>query len=101
MGSGPRVDNRLYIRLPVKIVDQHQILELHPKISIVHLPRQKSRRWCTIEFNSKQDLEEVRDALKKLKINKKRIVVKPFRIPDKNTKTKTKYESEELERLLA
>ncbi|CAG9770333.1 unnamed protein product [Ceutorhynchus assimilis] len=80
MGTEAKDRNTLYLRLPIKITDQHQILELHPKISVVHLPRQKSRRWCTLDFATKADLEEVREALKKVKINGKSIVLKPLKL---------------------
>ncbi|KAH1000291.1 hypothetical protein HUJ04_000209 [Dendroctonus ponderosae] len=89
--------NRLYLRFPVKIADQHQILSLHPKIALVRLPRQvsrglrppeqrlmygwlqKSRRWCIIECASQTDLEEVRGCLKRLKVDGKSLKVKSCR----------------------
>ncbi|KAH1003176.1 hypothetical protein HUJ05_011116 [Dendroctonus ponderosae] len=78
MGAERQSANRLYLRFPVKIADEHQILSLHPKIALVRLPRQKSRRWCIIECASQTDLEEVRGCLKRLKVDGKSLKMRQF-----------------------
>lgn len=70
---------KLYIRLPVKIRDEVVIRDLHPNIIQVHLPRQKSRRWCVVDFENKEKLKKAIEDLKKLKINNKKIKVKAYK----------------------
>jgi len=100
MGTGAKKRNTLYLRLPVKIVDQNQILQLHPKISVVHLPRQKSRRWCTVDFTDKSELEEVRRALKNIQIEGKSIKVKPLKYRQQKNKQIVNKSSKDLKELL-
>ncbi|CAH2008132.1 unnamed protein product [Acanthoscelides obtectus] len=65
--------------LPVKIEDEFVVRDLHPDIVQVKLPRQKSRRWCIVLFDSKEKCQAACACLKKKKINKKKIIVKPFK----------------------
>ncbi|KAJ8928910.1 hypothetical protein NQ314_018481 [Rhamnusium bicolor] len=77
---------KLYILLPVRIKDEFEIRELHPNIIEVHLPRQKSRRWCIIVFENKEKLQEALADLKKVRINNKSIKIRPYKRGDKNSK---------------
>lgn len=99
---------KLYIRYPIKIEDEFAIRSLHPNIIAVHLPRQvrftyfklvlyssnhftfqqKSRRWCVVDFENKEKLEEARTALKKIKVEDKKIKFRPYqRVGVKNIKS--------------
>ncbi|KAG5891114.1 hypothetical protein JTB14_028500 [Gonioctena quinquepunctata] len=78
MGIEAKNENKLYIRLPIKIKDEFVVRDLHPNILQVHLPRQKSRRWCLIEFESREKLQETVEALKKVKINNKSIKISKY-----------------------
>lgn len=79
MGVGDNESLKVYVRLPTKITEELQIKDLHPDIRIVQLPRQKSTRWCFIVFQDEEVLDRVVAFLKQLKIDGKRIVVKPFK----------------------
>ncbi|XP_059471105.1 uncharacterized protein LOC132194061 isoform X2 [Neocloeon triangulifer] len=61
----PKVDPdwRLYLRFPHKIPEYTIIKEMHPLITNVSLPRQKSARFCFLEFESESDAQR---ALKEL-----------------------------------
>lgn len=89
MGAEGSSKEKLYIRLPVKIKDEFQIKELHPNIIQVNLPRQKSRRWCIIEFENKEKLQEAIAVLRKVKINNKPVKISPCKKGD-NKKNKPK-----------
>lgn len=91
---------KLYLRLPVKIVDEHQVKQLHPNIVAVHLPRQKSRRWCIVDFVSQDALLEAKKQLSKAKINGKKIVIKPY-LGKSQQKNKEIVSEKSLEPLLA
>lgn len=73
------VQNKLYIRLPVKITEELQVKELHKNIVEVSLARQKSARWCIARFESEDKLREALKDLKQKKINGKSIVAKIYR----------------------
>ncbi|KYB27035.1 hypothetical protein TcasGA2_TC015166 [Tribolium castaneum] len=66
---------KLYLRLPVKIIDAQQVKNLHPLITKVVLPRQKSRRWCTVEVGSVSAIKE----LKGVRIDGKKVYVKSLK----------------------
>lgn len=81
--------NQLYLRFPIKfnvdrdkaIADIHQI---HQKIRKVRLPRQKSARFCLVDFDSKEDMVAAMECLKEHKINEKSLIVKKANSTQKN-----------------
>ncbi|RZC39673.1 DbpA domain containing protein [Asbolus verrucosus] len=75
MGVADTKRTKLYLRLPERIVEEQQIKELHPAIARVALPRQKSRRWCTVEVDS-DEVKAVVKELKSVRVNGKRVFVK-------------------------
>ncbi|KAJ8982203.1 hypothetical protein NQ317_013505 [Molorchus minor] len=83
---------KLYIRLPVKIKDEVQIRDLHPNIIEVRLPRQKSRRWCIVEFENEAKQKEAVAALRKVKIDEKSIKFRQYKKPTENIKKGTTAE---------
>ncbi|KAK9719383.1 RNA recognition motif [Popillia japonica] len=91
MGTESDPKLKLYIRLPVRIEEELQIKELHPDIVKVVLPRQKSRRWCVVQFPSVEILRKAKKEIKKKRINGRKIVVSPYR-QGKQGKKKPKQE---------
>nr|CAH7756936.1 unnamed protein product [Callosobruchus chinensis] len=93
-------EKKLYIRLPVRIEDEFVVKDLHPDIVQVQLPRQKSRRWCIISFESKEKCQAARNCLAKLKIDNKKIFIKPFKRGVKKDSVKEVKSSKPLVKLL-
>jgi hypothetical protein len=79
MGVADTDKVKLYLRLPVRIVDEQQVRDLHPGISSVTLPRQKSRRWCIVEVDAKAAVKE----LKKVQVDGKKICVRLQKTSDR------------------
>ncbi|KAJ8956347.1 hypothetical protein NQ318_015085 [Aromia moschata] len=79
MGVDDTDTSKLYIRLPAKIKEELEIRALHPDIVRVCLPRQKSRRWCIVEFDNEDKRQAAIVALKQLRIDNKPIQIRPFR----------------------
>ncbi|KAL3271501.1 hypothetical protein HHI36_021983 [Cryptolaemus montrouzieri] len=75
---------KLYVRFPRKIEEELEVKNLCPDIVSVHLPRQKSARWCIVDFKTKENLEEGVKILKKCKIEGKPIIVKPVNNKEKS-----------------
>ncbi|XP_063929735.1 uncharacterized protein LOC135142026 isoform X2 [Zophobas morio] len=82
VADGKSAPVKLYLRLPVKIADEQQVRDLHPGILRVSLPRQKSRRWCIVEFDSTTAKAGVKE-LKAVKIDGKKVFVNVHRKKDK------------------
>lgn len=66
---------KLYVRMPKRIKDEHEIKLLHPAIQNVILPRQKSAKFCHITFEDLETCKSVKEKLKTMKINGKGIKV--------------------------
>ncbi|GJQ80684.1 hypothetical protein Trydic_g9267 [Trypoxylus dichotomus] len=95
MGTESDPKLRLYLRLPVRIDEELQIKELHPDINKVVLPRQKSRRWCVVQFPSVEILQKARKEIKRKKINGRKIIVSSYKQGKKKPKQKKTKANEE------
>ncbi|CAB3367219.1 Hypothetical predicted protein [Cloeon dipterum] len=60
-------NKKLYLRFPHKLPESIVIKEMHPLIKNVVLPRQKSARFCFVEFESESDAQTAMKALKDFK----------------------------------
>ncbi|XP_045466087.1 uncharacterized protein LOC123674947 [Harmonia axyridis] len=81
---------RLYVRFPVKINEELEVKNLCSYIEAVHLPRQKSARWCIVDFKSSEQRQEGIQILKQIKIKGKYLIVKSMNCKSKLQKSQKK-----------
>lgn len=71
----------------MRIEEELQIKNLHPKIESVQIPRQKRRNWCFVTFSDPAALEHLRH----LKIEGKKVVVKKVKKRERKAKPRPSF----------